>query len=566
MRNICARAIGLLALIFVAACVPISESGETGALSTAASTSAAASDSATPMPPATSEPPTPAPTETPVLSTENVALLGFGRASAWSESAHLAIDGDLETMWSARALPVQWYAVLLDDFYLLERIELVIAQAPAGPTTHDVWLGNGSGTQSLYKRLANVHTEDGQVLEIVIDPPRNANEVYIRTYANPSWVAWREVRVFGSPSLDPMAGTGGGRWRLKKFAAGLDLPVQVTHAGDGSRRLFVVEQKGRIRIIKDGVINDTPFLDLSARISCCGERGLFGIAFPPDYAAKQHFYVSFTNLDGHTVINRYTTTADPDKADPDSEEVVLTIEQLGDSHNGGRMGFGPKDGYLYIGSGDGGSRKQVMDGGQNPGTLLGKILRIDVESGVYPYAIPAGNPFIGVEGYRDEIWALGLRNPWGFAFDKLTGDLYIADVGNLAHEEVNYQPAASGGGENYGWNTMEGTLCFTPEFCSTAGLILPVAEYGHQRGCAIVGGAVYRGNSYPALQGAYIFADFCRGTVWVLTRPDANMPDAWLSSLLLDAAVPVSSIGEDEEGNVYVVGHQGGFIALITQR
>ena len=574
MKNVRVTAIGLLVLIVAAACVPISESGVTGRVSTATPRPVATLASDTPTPPATSEPSTPAATggstgsETSARLGENVAALGLGRASARSESADLAIDGDLDSMWNSTLYPVQWFSVILDDFYLVDRVEMVVAQTPAGPTTHEIWLGNGSGVRTLYRRLIDVHTEDGQILDVTFDPPRAVNEVLIRTVHNPSWVAWREVRVFGRQAESPTERGGEHRLKLKKITTGLELPVQVTHAGDGSGRLFVVEQKGRIRIIKDGVINETPFLDISERISCCGERGLIGAAFPPDYAAKQHFYVSYTNVEGHTTISRYMTTTDPDRAEPDSEEVLLTIDQPYAEHNGGRMVFGPQDGYLYIGSGDGGSYTDPDNSGQDPGTLRGKILRIDVESGVKPYAIPASNPFTQVDGHRDEIWALGLRNPWGFAFDKETGALYIPDVGGHDREEVNYQPAGSRGGENYGWRIMEGSLCFQPSSwpCNADGLISPVAEYDHQNGCAIVGGAVYRGTKYPYLQGVFIYADFCRGRVWRLKRPDANVQDGWQSTLLLDAAVPLSSIGEDEEGNVCVVGYQDGFIAMIIER
>ena len=585
MRNIFTTVVGLLALLVAVACVPIPGPGETGAVATVAPQSVATPDAATSTPPATSEPPTPAATEvstdaeTPARLGENVAVLGVGRASTWSDSADLVIDGDLDTMWSAALHPVQWFSVILDDFYLVDRVEMVVAQTPAGPTTHEIWLGNGSGVRTLYERIKDVHTEDGQILEVTLDPPRTANEVLIRTVHSPSWVAWREVRVFGQQTASPAEEAGRPRLKLKKIATGLDLPVQVTHASDGSGRLFVVEQKGRIRIVKDGVINDTSFLDLSERISCCGERGLLGIAFPPNYAAKQHLYVSYTNVDGHTTISRYATTADPDRADPDSEEIVLTIDQPDTTHNGGRIVFGPQDGYLYIGSGDGVPVNDPENRGQDPGTWLGKILRIDVESGVKPYGIPADNPFTQVEGYRDEIWALGLRNPWGFAFDKETGALYIPDVGNSRREEVNYQPAGSRGGENYGWRIMEGILCFQHSSwpCNAEGLTSPVAEYEHLHGCAIVGGVVYSGIQYPFLQGVFIYADFCSGRIWGLNRPDAGaipgprvateaFQDGWQSTLLLNASVPVSSIGEDEEGNVYITGFQDGVISMIIER
>ena len=568
MRILRVTAVGLLALLVVAACVPASELVEIGAVATAAQQPAAASDSAAPAPTASPEPPPSEATATSAPLGGNVAVLGFGRASTWSDSAHLAIDGDLETMWNAKALPFQWFSVVLNDTYMVDRIELVVAQTPSGPTTHEIWLESSFGTRTLFKRLVNVHTEDGQILDFVIDPPRNVSELLINTYDNPSWVAWREVRVFGSPAVNAQEEAGAPRFKLKRVASGLELPVQITHAGDGSGRLFVVEQKGRIRIIKDGAVNDTPFLEISDKISYSVEQGLLGIAFPPDYAAKQHFYISYTNVDGHTIISRHMTTSEPDRADPDSEEVVLTIDQPAPIHNGGRIVFGPQDGYLYVGSGDGETSRNPEINGQDPGTLLGKILRIDVESGVKPYAIPPDNPFTQVESYRDEIWALGLRNPWNFAFDKLTGALYIPDVGNKGREEVSFQPAASRGGENYGWRIMEGSLCLQPSSgaCNAEILTSPVAEYKRTHGCAIVGGAVYRGSGPASLQGAFIFADFCRGTVWTLKRPDVDDHDGWQSSLLLNAGVPVSSIGEDEEGTVYVTGYQDGSISMITER
>ena len=474
-----------------------------------------------------------------------------------------------------------WFMITLDGPYLVDKVELVIAQTPAGPTSHEVWLGDGSGTRTLYERLINAHTEDGRTLNVAINPPRRVNEVLIRTVDSPSWVAWREVRVYGAPSANPVEEGGAAQWKLKKVVAGLNLPVQVTHAGDGSGRIFVIEQGGRIRIVRNGVVEETPFLDIVKHVNCCGERGLLNVAFPPDYSAKQHFYVSYTNLDGDTVISRFATTSNPDRADPDSEEVVLTIDQPHESHNGGSLVFGPKDGYLYIGSGDGGgpSFNDPDNRGQDPGTLLGKMLRIDVESGVKPYGIPVSNPFVQVEGYRDEIWALGLRNPWGFAFDTETGALYIPDVGNFTREEVNHQPASSPGGENYGWRITEGSICFEQWgcsagsdclvehwVCSVEGLTSPVAEYARWQGCAIVGGVVYRGAKESRLQGVFLYADFCSGRIWGLQRPDAGFQDGWQSSLLLNASGPLSSVGEDEEGNVYVTGYQDGTILMITER
>ena len=431
----------LIALIAVAACVQSAEPGQTTAISTVTSSLS--------------------PTATPTPLRENLAVLGSGSGSDKNEFARLAIDGDPDSMWNSEKPATQpkpqWFSVVLDDTYLVDKIEMVVTQAPAGPTTHEVRLGNGSGRWILYKRLTDVHTEDGQTLEVAIEPPQIVNEVLILTLLSQGWLAWREVRVFGSPSVKPMEIAKAPLFQLNRITDGLELPVQVTHAGDSSGRLFVVEMSGRIRIIRDGVMDDTPFLDISDRISCCKDQGLLGIAFPSAYAAKQHFYVNYTDPNGTSIISRYKTTADPDRADADSEEILLTIVQPNYSHNVGKMAFGPQDGYLYIGSGDGGDHAN-RGNGQDPNTLLGKILRIDVESGVKPYSIPASNPFTQVEGYRGEIWALGLRNPWGFAFDEQTGDLYIPDAGLFNREEVNYQPASSAGGENYGWPIMEGNM------------------------------------------------------------------------------------------------------------
>ncbi|MCC6347777.1 MAG: PQQ-dependent sugar dehydrogenase, partial [Nitrospirales bacterium] len=266
-------------------------------------------------------------------------------------------------------------------------------------------------------------------------------------------------------------------------AGGVEAPTHISAAGDRSGRLFVTEQRGRVRIIKGGTLLKTPFLDISAKVSCCGERGLLSAAFPPGYAAKKYFYVNYTDRSGDTVIARYRTSSDPDAADPKSEQVLLTIRQPYANHNGGLLAFGP-DGYLYIGMGDGGSAGDPHNNGQHPGALLGKMLRIDVESGGLPYGVPGSNPYVNREGYRPEIWAMGVRNPWRFSFDRLTGDLYIADVGQELYEEVDFQPAASRGGENYGWNVMEGMHCFKAKECNRKGLVMPAAEYGHAEGCS----------------------------------------------------------------------------------
>jgi glucose/arabinose dehydrogenase len=344
-------------------------------------------------------------------------------------------------------------------------------------------------------------------------------------------------------------------------ASGLVQPLHITHAGDGSGRLFVVEQAGRIRILEGRALLPAPFLDISDRVSCCGERGLLSVAFPPDYASKGHFYVDYTDLAGDTVVARYRVGANPDLADPASEQVVLKVPQPFPNHNGGQLAFGP-DGFLYIGLGDGGSGGDPQNNAQNPGTLLGKILRIDVESGANPYAVPPNNPLVGVAGAHPEIWALGLRNPWRFSFDRQTGDLYIGDVGQNAFEEIDFQPAASPGGENYGWRIMEGLHCFNPKPCSQAGLTLPVAEYDHTQGCSVTGGAVYRGTTFPRLQGTYVYGDFCSGRLWGL-RFDGT---SWHSAVLLETGRQIASFGEDQVGGLYLADYGSGQILKLVDQ
>ncbi len=340
---------------------------------------------------------------------------------------------------------------------------------------------------------------------------------------------------------------------------GLTRPDYVTHAGDD--RLFVVEQPGRIRIIKDGQLLDQPFLDITKKVTTdSNEQGLLSVAFHPDYATNGQFWVNYTRArDGATVIERYTVSPDnADRADAQSGKVILVIDQPEPNHNGGLIQFGP-DGYLYIGMGDGGGAGDQhgdSGNGQDLQALLGKMLRIDVTS-QDTYALPASNPF------GSEIWAYGLRNPWRFSFDRATGDLFIADVGQNTYEEVNFQPAASTGGENYGWRIMEASHCFNPrQGCDQTGLVLPVAEYSHDEGgCSITGGYVYRGTQYPVLNGAYFFGDYCSGKIWALQRTG----DQWQMTKLLDSGVQISSFGEDVNGELYVVQHNGAVYQLIAK-
>lgn len=342
---------------------------------------------------------------------------------------------------------------------------------------------------------------------------------------------------------------------LTQVATGFNSPVAITNAGDGSGRLFVVEQGGAIRILRNGVVEPQPFLDISSLITPGGEQGLLGLAFPPSYAVRQSFYVNYINRTGigNTVIARFAAGSDPNRADPASRQELLMIAQPFANHNGGQLAFGP-DGLLYIGSGDGGSAGDPLNNGQNTVSLLGKILRLDVLSGPAP-AIPAGNPF------GNEVWAYGLRNPWRFSFDRQNGDLYVADVGQGQREEINFQSAGSGAGANYGWNIMEGSLCFlAPGLCSSAGLTLPVAEYDHTLGnCSVTGGYVYRG-SVPALRGTYLYGDFCSGMIWGLRHNGT----VWTSLMLLDSPLLISTFGEDEAGELYVADYGTGAIYRIS--
>jgi len=345
------------------------------------------------------------------------------------------------------------------------------------------------------------------------------------------------------------------------IVTGLQNPVAITHAGDS--RLFIVQQSGTIVICDGTRVFPTPFLDIRGLVLSGGERGLLGLAFHPRYAENGFFYVNYTETSGPgtTVIARYqVSAADPNRANPQSARVLLRVNQPFINHNGGQLQFGP-DGYLYIGLGDGGSGGDPGNRAQNPAELLGKMLRIDVDS-ADPYGIPLSNPFRGRFGYRGEIWALGMRNPWRFSFDRVTGDLWIADVGQGLWEEIDFQPATSIGGENYGWNRMEGTHCFpSSSNCNPAGLVTPVIEYGHTGGaCSVTGGYVYRGARYPLLHGTYIYGDFCNGVIWGATRASSG---AVTSRVLVDTSFSISTFGEDVNGEIYVADYDDGAIYQI---
>lgn len=345
---------------------------------------------------------------------------------------------------------------------------------------------------------------------------------------------------------------------LVRVWRGLSSPTHLTHAGDGSGRLFVCEKTGRLLVIKYGQVLPTPFLDLRGKVGSVSEGGLLSVAFPPGFAAKQYFYVSYTDVRGDSVIERYHVSADQDRANASSGEVILTLDQPYGNHNGGLIEFGP-DGYLYIGLGDGGGSGDPLENGQDPSNWFGTILRIDVEGPTSPYGVPASNPFVGVPGHEDEIWAYGLRNPWRFSFDRSTGDLYIADVGQNAWEEINFQPAGDPGGQNYGWDMYEGTHVYEPP-ANPAGITFPVWEYDHATsGHSVTGGFVYRGPDFPALDGIYVYGDFEYGQVWGLRRPAA----VWENHLFADTPYLISSFGEDEAGEVYMVRYEGEIYQVV---
>lgn len=350
------------------------------------------------------------------------------------------------------------------------------------------------------------------------------------------------------------------RLAVQPITRNLDQPVYATHAGDGSGRLFVVEKPGRIQIVRDGAVDQTPFLDITDRVGSSGsEQGLLSVAFHPAYAENGQLFVNYTDRNGDTVIARFQASGDT--ADPNSETVLLQIDQPYRNHNGGLVKFGP-DGYLYIGMGDGGSAGDPENNGQRLDTLLGKLLRLDVD-GSAPYAIPVSNPWADGQGARPEIWAYGLRNPWRFAFDRQTGDLYTADVGQNRIEEVSVQPADSSGGENYGWNILEGSDCFQALRCDHEGTVLPVAEYTHDQGCSITGGYVYRGANFPQLNGIYLFGDYCSGQVWMLRE---LAPGRWWQRAALQTDLQISSFGEDQAGELYITSlSDGGLYRVVVE-
>lgn len=332
-----------------------------------------------------------------------------------------------------------------------------------------------------------------------------------------------------------------GDYEWKTLVTGLDRPVDVQSAFDGSGRLFIIEKYGAIRIVKDGQLSSESFINIDDRVNdYSNEMGLLGLAFHPEFEQNGYFYVNYTGEGGHTRISRFQASGDV--ADPASEKILLTVDQPFPNHNGGAVVFGP-DGYLYLGLGDGGAGGDPFKNGQDTTALLGKILRIDVNTGD-PYSIPADNPF------GNEVWAYGLRNPWRISFDHVTGDLWIGDVGQGQWEEIDYLPANIPGGANFGWSIMEGSHGYDGE--PDANLLLPVVEYSHDFGCSVTGGYVYRGEM-PEWNGIYVYGDYCSGTIWGLIQVDGQ----WQSQVMFEAVATITSFGVDESGELYFSSDNG---------
>lgn len=364
-----------------------------------------------------------------------------------------------------------------------------------------------------------------------------------------------------SPTAAPTANTAQTP-ALQLFVDGFEKPTFLTHAGDGSGLLYVTEQPGRIRIVRDGALVETPFLDIEEKVGSSGnEQGLLSIAFAPDFQQSRKMYANYTDRSGDTVVAGFLVNPDGLSADPASEWLVLKIEQPYANHNGGQLQFGP-DGMLYIGMGDGGSAGDPQNHAQDVTSMLGKMLRIDVSQSAAsaPYTVPANNPNFGADA-RPEMWSVGLRNPWRFSFDRSSGDMLIADVGQNEIEEVNWQPAASRGGENWGWKLREGLEAFSGE--KSDAMTDPIYEYRHgEDGCSVTGGYVYRGVALAALAGAYVYGDYCSGRIWTL-RPATN--GAWDNALLFDTDYSITSFGEDAQGELYVLDRAGGIYKIVGE-
>ncbi len=369
-----------------------------------------------------------------------------------------------------------------------------------------------------------------------------------------------------SPNAQPSAtvASGGLTVALEKVASGFTRPTFVTAAGDGSGRLFVVEKAGLIRVVSNGVVESEPFLDVRPMVTASGdEQGLLGLAFHPKFSENGRFFVTYTAANGGANTLAEYRASGGASADPSTARVLLAIPDTRPNHNGGMVAFG-RDGFLYLSTGDGGGSGDPDRTAQDRNALLGKLLRLDMD-GAPPYAVPRDNPFAGQTGARGEVWAYGLRNPWRFSFDRASGDLWIGDVGQDAREEIDLQPAASRGGENYGWSVTEGTGCYRPATgCSTTGFTAPIYDYGRDGGaCSVTGGYVYHGKAAPALTGRYVFADYCQSTLQTLRKAG----DRWIAETIGTTPGFISSFGEDEAGELYLVSDRdGGLYRIVAGR
>lgn len=419
------------------------------------------------------------------------------------------------------------------------------AQHPTGEITNDKRPLGPWYSESMSKTRVLVYVVAIEVLAIA------ALIIWLTVFRNPVGAPGRPSQSQNTPLSTPDI-------KPVQFATGLTAPVDITapqHSTD--ERLFVVEQAGKIRTIdKQGKLVAAPFLDITGKVQSGGELGLLGLAFHPDYAKNGYVYVNYTDKDLHTVVARYKSSPQTGVADPASEKVILKQKQPYRNHNGGALQFGP-DGYLYIAFGDGGSAGDPENRAQNKNEWLGKLLRIDINSDG-PYIVPATNPFVGQSGVKPEIWALGLRNPWKISFDRTTGDLYIADVGQGDIEEINIQPKKSQGGENYGWRCYEGTGTFNAAGCQDkAAYTAPAFEYGHsEERCSVTGGAVYRGAAEKALSGKYFYADFCSGHLYYAEKTN----NKWKSTLVEKTPYSISTFGQNKAGEIYFADHKSGIV------
>lgn len=363
-----------------------------------------------------------------------------------------------------------------------------------------------------------------------------------------------------APAFDPTAISVG----IDRLALVDGSPLAFAAAPDGSGRIFVATKDGRILILRGDAVDPVPLLDLRRLVSNGGEQGLLGVAVRPDFPTDPRVFVDYTNDRGHTIVASYRiSTTTPDAADPATATTILTVEQPYANHNGGALAFGA-DGMLYVSLGDGGSGGDPLGNGQNVDTLLGKLLRLDVgtgSSGSAPYAVPADNPFVDRVGARPEIWLTGLRNPWRFSVDRATGDLWIGDVGQAAWEEIDVARAGVGG-LNFGWNVMEGDHCYAPATtCATSGLTRPVAEYGHDLGCTVIGGFVYRGTAQPLLEGGYLFADYCSGRIWAIpTTGDGPISPTQVGMV----GSGIVAFGEDAAGELMLANLDGTISRIVV--